>query len=456
MPYREEMTWVETHKRWQRMHQGIRYRVRCIELDQDRTLPRVHDFSRDGSRAAANAWWERKLAELLGKPARVQTLTRMMSEEDELRQRVAQLEREAFEARKHLQARDDRLNHILVNLPVKMNKDGTGDIDEGEIARDPEVDRLEQMTQAGLPAGTGPANRTLRAVCGGWLSLIKGEMKAVSFTEIRDFTGALCAKHGDAFDVAELTEDAVEATYVWLRDSGKSDGWRKKRLGFFKRLVRYAWEKRLCEMPRNLDSFSFEVRAKKVETYDLAAVRAVLAKIKPRFRLYALLGCNAGMTNSDIGRLTADMVDLQKGRLVRRRGKTEAHANVPTVDYALWQETARLLAECKADHPTLWLTSSDNTPLWTQEVREGTDTAKKDLLVLQWRRAKIRPALKAFRSIAATTLKSHPTYSRFVEHFLGHAPRGVAEKHYAGDDASWQAGFDEALAWLRTQLLGAK
>jgi hypothetical protein len=108
---------------------------------------------------------------------------------------------------------------------------------------------------------------------------------------------------------------------------------------------------------------------------------------------------------------------------------------------------ARLLKEFQSDHAELFLTSRDNTPLWTASV-EGDRTPRNDLVLKQWRKAKPGIPLKAFRSISATKLESHPVYGRTVSLFLGHSPRGVAERHYA---AAPEALLHEGLAWLRTQ-----
>jgi integrase len=124
-----------------------------------------------------------------------------------------------------------------------------------------------------------------------------------------------------------------------------------KRWGFFRRFVKYLWEKRLIEMPRNVSSFGFEVKARKIKTHSPAEVRAVLSTLKPRLRLYAMLGLNCGMTSVDMGQMTKGMVDLDNGRIVRRRVKTGGHENVPTVDYKLWPETLELLREHRSTHP---------------------------------------------------------------------------------------------------------
>ena len=60
----------------------------------------------------------------------------------------------------------------------------------------------------------------------------------------------------------------------------------------------------------------------------------------------------------------------------------------------------------------------------------------------------------AMRKVAPTALKGDKAHARFVDHFLGHAPQSIAEKHYASEDDARQAGFDAAVTWLRSAILG--
>jgi len=60
------------------------YRVVPASLDADKTLPPVHVYTRDGSRAAANEWWVRKLREVEGVSARVEKVRRIVAGDDDL------------------------------------------------------------------------------------------------------------------------------------------------------------------------------------------------------------------------------------------------------------------------------------------------------------------------------------------------------------------------------------
>jgi integrase len=319
------------------------------------------------------------------------------------------------------------------------------------IARDPRVDALVAV---GKPAAAATHERTVKASGERFLAVIRGESKPLTFREIRQYLESLTVELGKDADVAVIDEDKVESVFLKLKGADLSQGTKKKRWGFFRRFVEYLAEKKLIGMPGNLYSkpFKFKVETAAVMTYDADKVRAVLKGLTDRQRLYALLGLNAGMTSADVGQLTKDMI--RGNKLTRKRVKTDKWDKVPTVTYVLWPETLALLEECGSDHPTLVLTGRTGEALWSSRLEADGRTPQKDMINQQWKRANVAIPHKAFRSIAATALKGHATYSRFVDHFLGHAPKGVAERHYAGEDAAWQADFDRAVSWLRTAILG--
>jgi integrase len=244
-----------------------------------------------------------------------------------------------------------------------------------------------------------------------------------------------------------IEEGLVERVYLHLRNSPLSSGAKKKKWGFFRRFVKYLYERRLIDLPRNLGSFSFEVQPQKIREFTAEEVRTVLLSLSGRLRLYAHLGLNTGMTSVDIGQMTKDMVDMQRGTVVRRRVKTGHYSQVPTVTYWLWPETLELLREHRSSHESLFLTSADGTALWSARV-EGDRTPTYDLVYQQFKRAKAPLTLKHFRSISASTLERHEVYGRYVGHFLGHSPKSIAERHYAAPSGEL---FRQALTWLRGQ-----
>src|SRR5262245_59430238 len=156
------------------------------------------------------------------------------------------------------------------------------------------------------------------------------------------------------------------------------------------------------------------------------------------------------MLSADIGQLRKDMVNLETARLARKRVKTADVDNVPTVDYLLRPETVALLKEYASDDAALMLTSSSGTPLWESRA-DGDKTTQKALIYQQRTRAEAPITFKAFRSISATTLDKHEEYGRYVEYFLGHSPKSIADRQYRSPSKEL---FDRAMTWLREQILG--
>jgi integrase len=323
------------------------------------------------------------------------------------------------------------------------------------VAQGEEAEKLQEVVaKVTQPHSAVAPNRTFKHQAERFLAFVRGSVKPLSYRNLGKFVGYLiegkCPGLTPGMDVSSIDPEAVERVFLFLREGNLDNQTRKTRWAWFKRLIRYFWESEMMELPRNLDSpaLKFKVAVKAIKTWSAEEVRACLGTLPPRMQLWALLGLNCGMTNVDIGSLRKDQVNLKTGRLVRKRVKTETHELVPTVDYRLWPETLKLLKEHWSKHPELGLTSSDGTSLYTSWF-EGKNTRKKDLLALAWRRAKVSIPLKAFRSISATLLESHAAYGRYKSHFLGHSPKGIADKHYAAPSGEL---FDTILVWLHDQI----
>jgi integrase len=436
MPRKCYMSWEGAPKyRWVKMHEGLRYRVSCEQLG-------AMVYTQEATVAMANAWWEKKLAELRG-PSPVARV-------------IQAVEEVPIEKLRQMMERGDALRQILAELPFVKTELGREEV--ARIVGEPVADQAEAVAKLGSVVAKvtdhaeTPIDRTFEHHAERFLNFVRGKPK--SFKEIRDLVLSLYDATGlsKGMAVTELNEEKVEGIFLWLKKSDLSAGAKKKRWGFFKRLVRYFWENNLIPLPRNLDSRSmrFVVTTKAVKTWPLSDVRECLAGLKPRMRLYALLGLNCGMTNVDIARLRKDQVNLMNGRLTRKRVKTEAHELVPVVDYSLWPETLQLLTLCWSKHPELTVTSVKGTCLLETRL-EGDAFKEKDLIGLMWQRTKPKPKipLKGFRSISATLLESHESYGRYKGHFLGHSPKSIADRHYTAPSGEL---FDCIVAWLHDQI----
>jgi integrase len=397
-------------------------------------------WTKEGSYKLANAWWERKLAEITGQSARVEEFHRTVREEDEL----SRLYREVSD----LVRERNQLRNALDAFEAQVAAEEGPEVAAKALAKQTDLDEVLALSSV---SSAQSAERTFGHHAERFLALAGGEMKPRSYRQLQHAVRGLYAPEavGADAEVSSVNEQTVERVYLWLKASPVAPATRKDRWDFFRRLVKYLWSARLIELPRNLDSFSFKVRAKAVRTFPLGDVRACLASLKPRLRLFALLGLNCGMLSVDVASLRKDQVNLTTGRLVRKRVKTEDHADVPTVDYRLWPETLALLTEHWSSHPELALTGATGKPLATTR-QEGDRVRVYDGIRQSFRGAKSPVSFKRFRSIAATLLESHATFGRYVGHFLGHSPKSLKDKHYAAPSKEL---FDQALAWLHDQVL---
>jgi integrase len=398
MPYHEEMNWDQSKRRWHRYHKGVMYRVPASKLGPTPT--------RDATRQSANAWWRRKEVEL-------------DSYSVDLAEQLAQ-------------PRPMIVSDDLVALP------------SGPMSQEEAANLL-------APKSANP-DRSIQACGQSFLTVIRVGMQPRTYEEVASFIQNFSKRPefraGEA-DVEIINEDLVEKLYLQLCEAKLSDGRKKKHWGFFRRFVHYLWERRLVAMPRNLASHKFQVSPQAVKTYPTAKVRHVLATLKSRLKLYALLGLNCGMTNVDIAALKKDEVDRKRGTITRRRSKTGDNDNVPTVRYKLWPETVRLLRKHQSTHPRLFLTNMRGNPLCGTRIEDGK-SRRYDMVVQQWRRGGSCIPLKACRSISASLLESHEIFGRVTSLFLGHSPKSVKDRHYA---APAQGLLDEAVGWLHDQLL---
>lgn len=217
--------------------------------------------------------------------------------------------------------------------------------------------------------------------------------------------------------------------------------------------VRWCWTLELCGLPRNIDSqdLSFNVTSKKIITFTTDEIKTLVSEASERTRLFLILALNTGMTQQDISVLKHSEVDWKLGKITRKRSKTKDYKSVPTVSYRLWRQTFKLLKKHRSRHPELVLVNSNGLPL-KRETLEGGKYKKIDNISGAYRRVAdklaIQKPFKLIRKTGASKLEEHEVYRGFVQLYLGHAPRTIAERHYAAPSSEL---FDDAVKWLGKQ-----
>jgi hypothetical protein len=412
------MSWDAINIQWRKMVGGRTLRVSCGELG----LPR-ECWTKEQSYQAANAWLDNQM--IVAKPV----VEKVADCAGGLESLIANMV-------------DGQVSAELLAFIAKHSIQEPSE-DTAEI--------MQAMARAINPQV--PHNATVSASIDTFLDTLRSKgMKAKTYKEIHITMETIKDWWGQT-PAADLDEKRVADAYKRIAGMDVIQNTKHKRWGFFKRWAKYVWSMGVIEMPRNLESpmFRFKQQVKAIKTYPVEVVRQSLKDLPERLRCWSLLGLNCGMTNIDFAELRQDMV--ADGYLTRKRVKTEAVTNVPTVKYRLWKETLALLMKLKSNHPDLWFVSSTGTIL-VQNRMEGDKSKEYDLIGSAWKqnnkKKKCPVPISKFRNVAATLLEEHETYGRYVDYFLGHAPQTLKDKHYAPPS---QRIFDDALAWLHDKIL---
>ena len=214
--------------------------------------------------------------------------------------------------------------------------------------------------------------------------------------------------------------------------------------------------------PPNLRSRSLSIKTERheISPFTVDEVKAIYAQAKERMKLFMLLGLNCGMTQQDISRLYRHQVDSKNGYIIRKRGKTKWHPNVPTVKYKLWAETLRLLKKYDAGRMgenDLVLVTSGGKEFVRYTYQPSGKTTRFDgigmnfcqLLIQHFPHLKNKKTFKCLRKTGATLLGNDARYFFCAWLYLGHSAKTIAEQHYIKPS---QELIDEAIIWLGKQL----
>ncbi len=216
--------------------------------------------------------------------------------------------------------------------------------------------------------------------------------------------------------------------------------------------VKNCWALRqLKECPRNLDQLSIPAPNKEIKLFTKAEYLHLIDNAPNRMKLYLLLMLNIGATQKDISDLKQSEVDWNEGRITRRRSKSQsAGKDTPVVSYKLWKNTFDLLKKLRSKDKTLVLLNNNGTPLRSEKLVDGklkfSDNIKNDYYRLCKSLGIPEKPMKRIRKTGAS--KIGEKYPDFVQYYLAHSPRTIAQKSY---HKLTPAQFDKAVTWLGRQ-----
>lgn len=462
MTIKEHMTWRSDSKRWVKKHLGELVYASYRKL---KTLfPHlVTACTKDGTREAANAFWEQFISGKQSVPKLSSDYERLVAIYRQMRDwHLSQGNHEAA-----AQCNDEATAYEAQGLSEDPPKLSSLDnpLRHSEIGAAVWQDRFQQMRSKVIEYSVAKAIREFldfkRA------AVDNENLTADAWDSLRCHLGKLDEyRGGEAVALSEINEDFVEGYYLWLMSQVKKKkyaaDYAHSIFAAFKSFVRHHWRRRRLELPRNLDepALVFKRKGKAIILWEREEIHRFVEAANDRTRLYALLALNCGFYSSDIATLSAHEVDFVEGRITRRRHKTEDHETVPIISWKLWPETLRLLTKernpeislnKKSKSDLLVLLNDEGRPLRTSELTDKfrkTDNIRNAINRVCYK-LKVRKTAKQLRKTSASTLETHEVYGRYAQHFLGHAPSSIASKHYVLPS---QDQFDRAVEWLGREL----
>lgn len=471
MPRKYEMSWNRGQKRWEKMYRGHRLFVTTSSLSCPPT--------EEASRQAANDWFILKRSEIDGTEAKVsQQVAQLVSTENEL----LALIRKGEAAQKLLtileMASVQGVDSLPGTMPLPSATRTLIGMDKGNLLpkrvvqnvlsqSNPTIQTEEDVEEELGRMGEAMAvkkiskERTIGTAAETYLGISRGRYQAGELSADRREKHARYLQIfrqylGDETAFADFNEAKWAGFYADLQDRiavGEMAGpYAKRVFGHCKNFIRYLWEMRLIEMPRNLESKLFEFGKTKIVSpliYSFEEVAGLLGASTGQTRLHILLALNCGMGGKDISDLKQDEVDWTKGTIKRKRSKTADHEDVPVVTYLLWPETFALLKQWRSSEPeTVLLTATGKK--WVQGKDDGwrSDCVRSCFAKLQTKTKIKKGSFKTFRKTGATVLGEHKTYKFYSQYYLGHSPRSVADKNYVKPS---DKEFFKACEWLGKQ-----
>jgi integrase len=455
------MSWDPNQSRWCKMHKGIRYVISCATLGAPAT--------KEGSREAANAWWEKKRAEIDagGKPAaRVFTEAERVGfaafgtgVEDFHKDSAGEDAAEVEEVIRKVAAagRLTLLRELLAGKALPP---------EVEAALAPDRARELEVAAGTIRGEAATPEKTVHALADRWRKgqqsqVEAGVMSAARAGNNKNAVAFFVNYLGAQSDVGGIDADKLEGFYHHLlgrlrspaRPDGLSVRYAVDILSVAKQFVRWAWSVNALELPKNIGKkFRLGTTLRTPIFWTADEFRLALSESPGKLKAALLVMANTGGTQGDVSDLLDAEVDWKAGRIIRKRSKTRNEAGVPVVNYRLWDSTFSFLKQYRSGGERVFVNEAGG-PLLSTRLRDDGQLVKSDALANMWDRVRartgLRKTLKGLRKTGASVLATHEVYGRFDKLYLGHSPEMMADRHYT---APPQELFDEAVSWLGARL----
>lgn len=481
MPFRELMRWEPERTRWFKMYKGCRLYASCHKLGTEPT--------QDASRDAANAYFERKRAEIdadlvsrnpptpqsrlaaIVEANPLETLYARSREGKAADRTIAMLEA-ASVAGSSVEIVNGQTT-VLMPMPehVDPSKVPSEVMDEvfGLPAHDDahRLKRLAALEDDLTPyRAVAPADRKIGTYADAWIALQRGKADRDDLSPERaNMNRLLLMKFVDWFgkdtDVGTINEMTwanyhAEVSAMLKAKTIESHDYANRIMAAAERFIRHLWIKRLCDLPRSMGEadYRFKTRKKEIILWTLAEVRRLYARVSGQSTLHLHLMLNCGMNPKDVNDLQDKEVNWKKGTITRKRSKTKDEEDVPVVTYKLWPETFSLLQKHRSGGPVVLLTEKGNRWITRSLSDEGLSRSDCISSNLKYFKARCKPAItketRGIRRTMGSFLGEHPVFKSYAQYFLGQSPKGMTDGHYVKPS---DKQFFAALEWLRAKVL---
>lgn len=313
----------------------------------------VTSLTRDGSRKAANQFWHDLQAEI-----RAATPNPLFNE------LIANFRADAAPiGTKKRRLQLNKIGRAVFNelQPARRQLEAMGLVPKGDEVFEPTLTQaaiIESVQDAvmldELPTPRVEHDKTVAYWRDRWLVKRKTELETMSYNLLTYHLKLFVPLVGEATDVRTINEATIEEFQLHLadkigdrkQDSSKiSATYAWNVCTTVKGFLRYLYSMRLIELPRNLDSLTFDKPHREPVPIPLNDARKIVKTATGQLRTWILTMFNIAGYQSDLNELAPSEIDWKKGRVIRKRTKEKHEKNVPTVDHLLWRETFAGLKE---------------------------------------------------------------------------------------------------------------
>jgi hypothetical protein len=328
----ELMTWNKTQRRWFKMYRGKMFAVSPKQLNRSP--------SKEQSRVSANAWWERKQAEIdeqFGKakqhPAGVVNRYALAIRNHRVYSWWHRREGDIEQAVKSEQAVEWLQEALKQDDPPKITY---WDFDPAwEEKRDCGIvsialwsERLAEWERIQQAETGKPKQDTIRGHIDDYLATRKAQAEASNKLQSYETQRQRLTKFREWLDplarIETLNENLWERYCLHLSKQVQARKLAPATMQGIqiavRSFVKTCWEKRFIELPRNLTArnLSAQVPLQELEVFTPAEIKQLIDNASPRKQLYLLLMLNCGMYPVDISELRQNEVDWDKGTISRK------------------------------------------------------------------------------------------------------------------------------------------